>query len=138
MDQVDGDGQPIAVDPRFLLVPTCLYPLAQELTQSAVIVGGSTASAAMNVIAKYNLIPVASPYLDNAKYTNHSDTGWYLFANPTQCDTFEIGYFQGRRTPTVEHGDTDYNTLGMYFRCYFDFGVREQDHRGMVFFKGKN
>ena len=77
-------------------------------------------------------------YLDNAKYTNHSDTGWYLFANPTQCDTFEIGYFQGRRTPTVEHGDTDYNTLGMYFRCYFDFGVREQDHRGMVFFKGKN
>ncbi len=138
MDQVDSDGQPIAVDPRFLLVPTCLYPLAQELTQSAVIVGGSTASAAMNVIAKYNLIPVASPYLDNAKYPNHSDTGWYLFANPTQCDTFEIGYFQGRRTPTVEHGDTDYNTLGMYFRCYFDFGVREQDHRGMVFFKGKN
>ena len=51
-------------------------------------------------------------------------------------DTFEIGYFQGRRVPTVERGETDFNTLGMAFRVYFDFGIREQDHRGMVFFKG--
>ena len=28
--------------------------------------------------------------------------------------------------------ETDYNTLGMWFRVYFDLGVREQEHRGMV------
>ena len=32
----------------------------------------------------------------------------------------------------VERGETDFNTLGLWFRVYFDLGVREQDHRGMV------
>ncbi len=40
--------------------------------------------------------------------------------------------FRGKRTPTVERGETDFNTLGMWFRVYFDLGVREQEHRGMV------
>jgi len=39
---------------------------------------------------------------------------------------------KGKRTPTVERGETDFNTLGLWFRVYFDLGVREQDHRGMV------
>ncbi len=138
MDQVDSDDQPIAVSPKFLLVPTNLYPLAQRLTMSTVLIGGSDVNPAANVIPKYNIEPVASPYLDNAKYTNHSDTGWYLFGDPSQVDTFEIGYFQGRRQPTVERGETDFNVLGISFRVYFDFGIREQDHRGMEFNKGKN
>ena len=61
-----------------------------------------------------------------------SATAWYLFGNPHQTDTFEIGYLRGKRTPTVERGETDFNTLGLWFRVYFDVGVREQDHRGMV------
>ena len=52
-------------------------------------------------------------------------------------DTFEIGYLKGRRTPTVEKGDMDFDTLGVRFRVYFDLGVREQDYRGMVKFKGE-
>lgn len=137
LDQTDSDGQPISVSPKFLLVPTCLYPMAQRLTMSALLIGGSEAAPAQNVISNYNLKPIASPYLANSKYAGNSETGFYLFANPNQVDTFEIGYFQGRRTPTVEKGETNFNTLGMGFRVYFDFGVREQDHRGMVFFKGK-
>lgn len=137
LDQTDSDGQPISVSPKFLLVPTCLFPLAQRLTMSALLVSGSTAAPAQNVISNYNLLPVASPYLANSKYTGNSETGFYLFGDPSHVDTFEIGYFQGRRTPTVEKGETNFNTLGMGFRVYFDFGVREQDHRGMVFFKGK-
>ena len=136
LDQVDGDGQPIAVAPKYLLVPTVLYPAAQRLTMSAVLMGGQTVLPAQNIISNYGLTPVASPYLANSKYANKSETGFYLFADPSQVDTFEIGYFQGRRVPTVEKGTTDFDTLGMAFRVYFDFGVREQDHRGMVFFKG--
>lgn len=140
LDQVDSDGQPIAVEPKYLLVPTVLFPMAQRLCKSAVLLAsGSTDSTipASNIIADYGLIPVKSPYLANAKYSGNSDTGWYLFGDPSQVDTFEIGYFQGRRVPTVEKGETNFNTLGMAFRVYFDFGVREQDHRGMTFFKGK-
>jgi hypothetical protein len=138
MDQVDSDGQPISVEPKFLLVPTVLFPAAQRLTMSTLLIGGDAVVPAGNVIAKYGLTPIASPYLTNVTYTGFSDTGWYLWGDPNQVDTFEIGYFRGKKSPTVELGETNFNTLGMSFRVYFDFGVREQDHRGMVFNKGKN
>lgn len=140
LDQVDSDGQPIAVEPKYLLVPTVLFPMALRLCKSAVLLAAGATDAtipASNIIADYGLIPVKSPYLANAKYSGNSDTGWYLFGDPSLVDTFEIGYFQGRRVPTVEKGETNFNTLGMAFRVYFDFGVREQDHRGMTMFKGK-
>lgn len=138
MDQVDGDGQPISVAAKFLLVSNLLYPTAQRLTMSTVLIGGDAVVPAGNIIANYKLIPVASPYLTNANYTGNSDTGWYLFADPNQVDTFEIGYFRGKTAPTVEFAESNFSTLGMDFRVYFDFGVREQDHRGMQFNKGKN
>lgn len=141
MDQVDADGQPISVEPAIMLVPTALKHLAIQLTKGATLVvsGGSTKSVqpAINVIADENLQVVSSPYLGNGSYAGSSTTGWYLFGNPSQVDTFEIGYLKGKRTPTVERGETDFNTLGQWFRVYFDIGVREQDHRGMVFASGK-
>jgi len=32
--------------------------------------------------------------------------------------------------PTLEKTDADFNTLGLQFRGYIDFGVREQDPCG--------
>ena len=136
LDQVDADGQPIAVEPRYLLVPTALKHLAIELTRGATLImaGGSSTEVrpALNVLADENLQVVSSPYLANSAYAGASATAWYLFGQPGTVDTFEIGYLKGRRTPTVERGDLDFNVLGMWFRVYFDVGVREQDHRGMV------
>ena len=135
LDQTDSDGQPISVEPRILLVPTALKHLAIELTKGAtLVVAGSTDKVipALNVLADENLQVVSSPYLANSAYEGASAAAWYLFGQPGQVDTFEIGYLAGRRTPTVERGETDFNTLGMWFRVYFDVGVREQDHRGMV------
>jgi len=37
----------------------------------------------------------------------------------------------------VEKTDADFNTLGIQFRGYIDFGVREQDHRGSLKLKGE-
>ncbi len=136
LDQVDADGQPISVEPRYLLVPTALKHLAIELTQGATLImaGGAenTVRPALNVLADENLQVVSSPYLGNSAYEGASQTGWYLFGDPRTVDTWEIGYLKGKRTPTVERGETDFNTLGLWFRVYFDLGVREQDHRGMV------
>ena len=136
LDQVDADGQPIAVEPRYLVVPTALKHLAIELTRGATLVmsGGTdnVVRPALNVIADENLQVVSSPYLANSAYVGASSTGWYLFGQPGTVDTFEIGYLKGRRTPTVERGDLDFNVLGMWFRVFFDVGVREQDHRGIV------
>ena len=136
IDQTDADGQPISVEPSILLVPTALKHLAIELTRGATLMmsGGvdTTIRPAINVLADENLQIVSSPYLGNKNYPNFSDSSWYLFGKPGTVDTFEIGYLKGKRTPTVERGDLDFNVLGVWFRVYFDIGIREQDHRGMV------
>ena len=135
LDQVDVDGQPISVEPKYLLVPTALKHLAIELTQGATLIMSGTDNAvrpALNVLSDENLQVISSPYLGNSAYEGSSQTGWYLFGDPKTVDTWEIGFLKGKRTPTVERGETDFNTLGLWFRVYFDLGVREQDHRGMV------
>ena len=136
LDQTDADGQPISVEPTILLVPTALKFLAVELTRGAALMmsGGAenTIRPTLNVLAEQNLSIVSSPYLSNSNYAGASDTAWYLFGRPGTVDTFEIGYLKGKRTPTVERGDLDFNVLGIWFRVYFDVGIREQDHRGMV------
>ncbi len=136
LDQTDADGQPVNVEPSILLVPTALKFLAVELTRGAALMmsGGAenTIRPTLNVLAEQNLQIVSSPYLSNAKYDGASDAAWYLFGKPGTVDTFEIGYLKGKRTPTVERGDLDFNVLGIWFRVYFDVGIREQDHRGMV------
>ena len=135
-DQVDADGQPISVEPSILLVPTSLKFLAQELTQGRALImsGGvdTTVRPSINVLADQNLQVISSPYLSNSKYAGASDASWYLFGKPGVVDTFEIGYLKGKRTPTVERGDLDFNVLGIWFRVFFDIGIREQDHRGMI------
>ena len=136
LDQTDSDGQPISVEPTILLVPTALKFLAVELTRGAALMmsGGAenTIRPTLNVLSEQNLQIVSSPYLSNASYPGASSTAWYLFGRPGTVDTFEIGYLKGKRTPTVERGDLDFNVLGIWFRVYFDVGIREQDHRGMV------
>lgn len=133
----DSDKQPINVMPKFLFVPSVLDALANELVISPTLVGGAAAGPAFNVISKYGLEVVSSPYLQTGTGGQPgSSTGWYLFGDPAQIDTFEIGYLQGRRVPTVEQGAVDFNTLGMGFRVVFDIGVREQGYQGMTFNTG--
>ena len=136
MDQTCVDGQPISVEPTILLVPTALKFLATELTRGATFVmsGGTdnTVRPTLNSLVDENLQVISSPYLSNKTYEGNSEAAWYLFGKPGTVDTFEIGYLKGKRTPTVERGDMDFNVLGLWFRVFFDIGIREQDHRGMV------
>jgi len=142
LDQTDADGQPINVNPKFLMVPTTLKMTAREILNSTFFfaTGGTDRRRipTYNALADEDLEVVSSPYLSNANYTGASQKAWFLFADPAVVDTFEIGYLKGRRTPTVEQGETDFDTLGIKFRVYFDLGVREQDYRGMVKFVGEN
>lgn len=141
LDQTDADGQPINVNPKFLLVPTALKMTARELLNSVSFFATGSANKVRiptyNALADEDIEVVTSPYLSNANYPGASAKAWFLFADPAVVDTFEIGYLKGRRVPTVEEGETDFDTLGIKFRVYFDLGVREQDYRGMVKFKGE-
>ncbi len=127
-DQKNSDNEPIACSPAKLLVPTALKFQARELLNSALMIATGTTDAlhpAKNILADENLEVISSAYLTSA-------ADWYLFGNPDEIDTFEIGYLKGKRTPTIQQGETDFNTLGIWFRVFFDVGVREQDHRGVL------
>lgn len=133
LNQKDTDGEPIAVTPKYLLVPTTLESEAQELVLSALqITGEAKTKGATNIVSKWGMEVVTSPYLENEKYEGNSSTGYYLFADPAMTDTFEIGYLKGRKTPTVEMGAFDMTHFGIAYRTRFDFGIREQDYRGIV------
>ena len=128
----DSDGQPVNVEPRYLFVPSELDALARELVYSATVTGGSVATPVLNVLSRYNIEVVSSALLSSDAYAGSSSTAWYLFGDPSMVDTFEIGYLQGRRVPTVEQGAVDFNQLGIGFRVVFDIGVREQAYQGIV------
>lgn len=139
MDQTDSEGKPILISPSVLLVPTALKVAAQQLmTETRV---NETTSVdkpkpANNPHAgKWK--PVASPYLNAQGIAGGSAKAWYLFANPADVAAIEIAYLRGRRVPTIESGETNFNTLGMQWRGYFDFGVAMQDRRAAVKVKGE-
>ena len=80
---------------------------------------------------------VSSSYLSNTSFTGYSSKAWYLFADPNRLPALEVAFLNGVDRPTVEKTDADFNTLGIQFRGYIDFGVREQDFRGAIRMKGE-
>lgn len=138
-DQVDSNGDPILVSPAVLLVPTSIAVTAQQLMTETRVNETTTTDKpkpANNPHAgKWQ--PIASPYLNAQGLTGSSAVGWYLFANPADLAVIEIAYLNGRRVPFIESADTDFNTLGMQWRSYHDFGIAMQDKRAGMFSKGE-
>jgi len=139
LDQTDTDGKPILLSPAVLLVPSALKVTAQVLMTETRLNETTTTDkgkpAANPHVGKWK--PVATPYLNSQGFSGSSAKAWYLFANPSDVAAMEIAYLRGKRTPTIESGDTDFNTLGMQWRGYFDFGVAMQDARAAIKSKGE-
>lgn len=137
LDQVDSNSKPVMIEPKVLLVPTSVKTLAQQLCADRLIVQGTstTPEPSSNPHAG-KFTPAWSPYLNNAAFTGYSATAWYLFANPADVAAMAIAFLTGRRVPTIESGMADFNTLGMQWRGFFDFGVAFEDYRGAAKSKG--
>jgi len=116
----DPDGNPVAVDPRILLVPADLEIAAAEIMGSALLVGGSSAGPNVNVLAgRYQV--VSTSYLTSAE-------DYYLVANPADLPAMEVAFLNGVQSPVVETAEADFNTLGVQMRGYFDFGVAKAEY----------
>lgn len=133
----DADGEPVLVEPRTLVVPPALEATADALYASTnvVVSGGgdtvTTAPSASPFAGKYK--PLCSPYISNAKYTGYSTTQWYLFADPNSGPAaFLAAFLNGMTNPTIEQSDTDFNTLGVHYRGFLDFGFAQCDSQGAV------
>jgi len=116
----DPDGNPVAVEPRILLVPPDLELTAAEIMGSSLLVGGSSAAPDRNVLAgRYQV--VSSVYLTNT-------TDYYLLASPADMPVMEVAFLNGVQSPIVETAEADFNTLGVQMRGYFDFGVAKAEY----------
>jgi hypothetical protein len=47
-----------------------------------------------------------------------------------------VSFLNGNETPTVESADADFNTLGIQFRGYFDFGCDLAEYLSGIKSKG--
>jgi hypothetical protein len=116
----DPDGNPVAVEPRVLLVPADIELAAAEIMGSALLVGGSSAAPDRNVLAgRYQV--VSTSYLSSAE-------DYYLLASPADMPVMEVAFLNGVQSPIVETAEADFNTLGVQMRGYFDFGVAKAEY----------
>jgi len=137
--QTKPNGKPLGMPARILLVPTALKVPAEMLMKSVQLNETTTANkdkpSTNPHVGKFEV--VSSVYLSNASFTGASSKAWYLLADPNRLPAIEVAFLNGVDRPTVEKTDADFNTLGIQFRGYIDFGVREQDYRGALRMKGE-
>ncbi len=85
----DDAGNPLAVEPKFLLVPPSLEITAHELCFSDSIPGQNN-SAVPNLFKKIGIIPVVEPLLESPVIPGYSAASWYLLPDPTLWPVFLI------------------------------------------------
>jgi hypothetical protein len=113
--------QSLNIVPRFLFVGTAVETAAEQLLTSI----ADPAALNSNVKNPFEgkLIPVCDAEI--------ADTNsWGLAADPGAFDTIEVTYLNGIDTPTIE-SKIGFETLGMDWRLYIDFGVTVLDYRGL-------
>jgi hypothetical protein len=134
MNQTDPDGKPLGVMPKIMLVPPTLANTAARWMGGQLMLSTGNTDAALsnaNVFAgRYRVY--SSAYMENSSYTGYSTAAWYLLADPNDIPVIDVGFLNGRDTPTVDTSETDFNTLGMQWRGVIDFGVALQEYRGGV------
>ena len=127
-------GDPLGTEGRYLLVPSELEPTANQIFTSTTvtITGPNDRERPVDNYFRNRFIPVASPYLSSGSGNGQSPTTWYLLADPQVLPAFQVMFLNGQRAPIIESSDTEFNTLGLQLRAYWDFGVARIDHRGAI------
>jgi len=137
-EQTKPNGRPLGIPPSLLLVPIALKGLAQRIYTSQQVNETTTANKPKPVdnphVGKFE--PISSAYLSNSSFTGYSSAAWYLFADPNRLPAIEVAFLNGEERPTVQQVDAEFNMLGVLFRGFIDFGVKEQDYRGAIKMKG--
>lgn len=131
---VDGEGVPVLVSPRYLVVPPELETTGDSLhTSTNIVVAGDTdVEQPDGNPHKGKYQPLVVPHLSNSNYTGYSTTAWYLFGIPDDVAAFGIAYLNGQESPVVEDAPLPGDVLGQAWRGYLDFGVCQIDAKGAV------
>lgn len=132
----DDDSRRIILDgePEVLLVPPQLETIARQIYQGANIGSGTTVANSNIYAGLYR--PVVVPWLSNSSLTGYSTTAWYLLRNPSVMPAMVVSFLNGQQTPVIETSEADFDTLGVLFRGYHDFGCDQAEYLAGVKSKG--
>lgn len=121
----DAEGNPIGPMPNKILVSPQNYIKALGIYQSEQIVGASSKDVKQNTLRGI-LQPVSSPWLSGSAY--------WLFNS--MFPLVDVAFLNGRQTPVVETANVDFDQLGIYMRCYFDYGVAAGELKAALYSTG--
>jgi phage major head subunit gpT-like protein len=127
------DGNMMNLQPDRILIPPDLEVTGRKLyvSQEQRDTTASTKFPTSNIYFN-QFRPVVVPELGNSAYTGYSATTWYMLANPAVLASGLVCFLNGQESPTIESADADFDTLGIQFRSYTDFGVGMSEYRASV------
>lgn len=121
----------VGMTPTKLLVPPELETNARLLWASTNLAQVKTSDG--NIFAnRYR--PIIQNRLSESAFTGYSTTAWYLFGDT--MNPMVVSFLNGQESPTVESAQADFDTLGMQFRGYHDFGADKSEYLAGIKSKG--
>ena len=125
---IDNKGV-LNIKPRFVLAPVALGMAIRQILESTADPNGANSGVVNPMRGAFQLITDAQLDIANPE-------GYYAVADPNDVDTIEVTYLNGKRTPTLE-SRASWDTLGIEYRMFHDFGINIIDYRGMSYNPGK-
>ena len=117
----NSHGEPLSIDPEFMLAPTSLYTKARQILGSSSVEGANINSGIINPIQ--NIVePIKSQRLQLADAKS-----WYLINK----EAIEVSYLDGIDTPYMEQ-QNGFTVDGVATKVRIDAGVNVIDYRGVV------
>ena len=122
------NGELVGGTPAILLVPTSLEITADKLyNDTEVITTASNKTITTGNPFRGKFKPVASAYLEDSTITGNSADDYYLLDDPMAIPAMQVAFLDGRQAPIVESSDAEFDTLGIRYRAYLDFGCTLAD-----------
>ncbi len=122
--QTSAEGDYLNLRPRYLIVPTTLNVIAQQLVAPI----QATSQKDVNVW-RGQIDVIENPRL------NSSAAVWYLAADPNSIDTIEVAWLEGHEGPQFDM-ESDFDSRGISFSCWAELAAKAIDFRGLAKSKG--
>jgi hypothetical protein len=138
----DATGEPIDIEPKYLLVAPTDKVLAVNLhTQQQInLAAAGNTDATVERFAGNSYVgmfePLHSPHLGNGKVTNANGTQWLLCADPSITSPIVAAFLDGREGPQIKTWESLPGRLGMQWDVSCHFGFNLHDDKAAVYSPG--
>ncbi|MDI9549463.1 MAG: Mu-like prophage major head subunit gpT family protein [Chloroflexota bacterium] len=141
---VDSEGEPIAVEAAYLVVPPALEITARNILNAATLnltslMGGTSgAELLVNNWIGSALSLVVDPYIPIVASSSNGDTSWFLFASPSVGrPALEVGFIRGFAEPQLYQKLANTARVGgAVDQMAGDFQTMSQEYKGVIAFGG--